>query len=359
MSQIPASNRSLGIVLIAPFPPPHVGTTVSALQLANFLEQQSGVALHRLDTAGVRGKGLRGIMRFLGLLCRAFSAARKADVVTLHCSTTAVHLVGLPVYLVARVARRPFILRKFAGDDHRDRLGRISALVAEWVLRRADRYLAQTKHLVALAEERGFTQCTWFPTSRPAPPESFAPRAPGGPCRKYVYVGRICEVKGMHTLVAAAKSLPPDVSVDLYGPWYDATERTVFDGSPNLHYRGELRPEEVLSTMAQYDASLLPTHYMGEGYPGAVIESYIAGLPVIASDWQAIPEIVDDSVGLLVPPRDPEALANALTRLSEDQSLYNKLQSNTRDKALFFSSEHWASYFVELCEDIARKNWKR
>ncbi len=205
------------------------------------------------------------------------------------------------------------------------------------MLRNADRYLAQTKYLLALAEERGFSQCLWFPTSRPTPPDTFAARTAGGPCRRFIYVGRICEVKGMFTLIDAARRLPPDVTVDLYGPWYDGTEQTIFDNSPNLRYCGELPPDEVLPAMAKYDASLLPTHYPGEGYPGAIIESYISGLPVIASDWQSIPEIVDQSVGLLVPPRDPAALAEAMTRLAQDQALYNTLQSNTREKAAFFS----------------------
>jgi len=352
-------TKPIGIVLLAPFPPPYVGTTVSALQLASFLESAPGVTLYRFDTMGVRGQGVRGVFRFLGLLLRAYRAARKADIVTLHCSTTAVHLVGLPMLCVARLARRPFMLRKFAGDDHRERLGKLAAALAEWVLRRADRYLAQTKHLAALAEERGFTQCTWFPTSRPTPPEDFAPRPPGGVCRNFVYVGRICEVKGIHTLIEAAAALPPDIHIDLYGPWYDDTERTVFDAVPNLNYCGELKPEEVLPTMARYDASLLPTHWQGEGYPGAVIESYLAGLPVIASDWQAIPEIVDSGVGLLVPPRDPGALAAAMRRLAEDRALYQELQSNTRAKARFFSSEHWGGYFVELCETIVQRNQKR
>jgi glycosyltransferase involved in cell wall biosynthesis len=66
------------------------------------------------------------------------------------------------------------------------------------------------------------------------------------------------------------------------------------------------------------DAFLLPSH--AEGLPYALLESMAAGVPVIATPVGAIPDVVADGIhGLLVAPRDPRALANALATLDADR----------------------------------------
>src|SRR6185503_13644481 len=66
------------------------------------------------------------------------------------------------------------------------------------------------------------------------------------------------------------------------------------------------------------DLFMLPSH--AEGLPYALLESMAAGVPVIASDVGAIPDVVtDDTHGIVVPPRDAKAIANALAELSADR----------------------------------------
>ena len=56
--------------------------------------------------------------------------------------------------------------------------------------------------------------------------------------------------------------------------------------------------------------------------PNVVAEARAAGVPVVASRVGGIPELIDDGVdGVLVPPRDPEALAGAITRVAADPTL--------------------------------------
>ena len=343
----------LKILTLGPLPPPFTGTPVSYRHLVTFLENRPDVELYMLDTKGIRGNGLRGVVRFGRLLWRSLAFARKSDVVTLHCSTTALHIMGVTVFLIARVTGKPLIIRKFAGDDYRTTLGKLGLYFAEFVLRHTDLYLAQTQQLVKLALDRGLTNVKWYPTSRPVPEIDQATLQDDKRCLRFVYVGRVCEAKGMHVLAKAAKGLPKDVSVDVYGPWNDDLDRNVFDGCQNITYHGALKPEEVVPTMQKYDASVMPTHYRGEGYPGAILESYFAGLPVIATRWQAIPEIVDESVGILVEPKNADDFLRAMLCLSEDTELFQRLRSNTKAKAAFFSTEHWGDYFVECCRELA------
>ena len=107
------------------------------------------------------------------------------------------------------------------------------------------------------------------------------------------------------------------------------------------------------STLANYDALVLPTYYPGEGHPGVILEAYAAGIPVIASRWMGIPEVVPDSMGLLVEPRNANALFEAMNSLVEDNTLYNRMCTGVREGRSAFSDEQRADEFVNYCRELA------
>lgn len=81
------------------------------------------------------------------------------------------------------------------------------------------------------------------------------------------------------------------------------------------------------------DVFVLPTYR--EGLPRSVIEAMATGLPVIATDIPACRELVEPGrTGLLVPPRDPRALAQAIEQLSLDGALRRRMGDDARDVAL-------------------------
>src|SRR6185503_17275917 len=80
------------------------------------------------------------------------------------------------------------------------------------------------------------------------------------------------------------------------------------------------------------DVFALPSLEEGSGSL-ALIEAFQAGLPVVASDCDGIPEdVVNGDSGILVPPGDPEALAAALARLVSDAELRRALSRRARDQ---------------------------
>jgi glycosyltransferase involved in cell wall biosynthesis len=85
-----------------------------------------------------------------------------------------------------------------------------------------------------------------------------------------------------------------------------------------------------------------------EGFGIVFLEAMASGLPVVSTTAAAIPEVVPDGeAGLLVPPRDPAALAEALLRLLQDPQLRARLRDAGRLQARRFSWERVADRFLE------------
>jgi glycosyltransferase involved in cell wall biosynthesis len=91
--------------------------------------------------------------------------------------------------------------------------------------------------------------------------------------------------------------------------------------------------EDMVTLFHSVDAVVLPTYR--EGLPKGLIEAAACGLPLIATDVPGCREVVTHEVdGLLVPPKDPVALAAAMTRLLDDAELRRRLGDAAREKAL-------------------------
>jgi len=92
--------------------------------------------------------------------------------------------------------------------------------------------------------------------------------------------------------------------------------------------------EDMPALLKEVDVVALPSYY-GEGVPKTLIEAAACGLPVITTDMPGCREVVTDNVdGLLVPPRDAAALAEAIVRLQSDLELAYRLGTQARTKAL-------------------------
>lgn len=82
---------------------------------------------------------------------------------------------------------------------------------------------------------------------------------------------------------------------------------------------------DVAPWLAAMDVFALPS-YANEGVPQAIMQAMATGLPVVSTPVGSIPEIVaDGETGILVPPRDTEALRAALARLAADPELCRRL----------------------------------
>jgi glycosyltransferase involved in cell wall biosynthesis len=354
-----AEDILLKIALIGSLPPPIGGTSVSFENLVTFMKRHDGVETLVVDTSGVRAAGIKAPLRYLALLFALLKSVSRADVVSLHVCTSALPSFGLLVLGICRMFRKPVIIRKFGGTDYLDKGGLVRKL-SHFVVQRSNLYLAQTKQLVRRAKENGVSHVKWFPTSRYMPVESRNSAEDRNRCRKFVYLGQIRTVKGIIEIIRAGERFydAEDVAIDVYGTLDFDVAPEFFRDLKKVRYCGILKPDQVMQTLKRYDVLLLPSFHPGEGYPGVVLEAYGAGLPVICTRWRALPEIVDETTGILIEPKNAESLYLAMKRLIEDNAFYVRLKEGVADRRSFFSAEYWGQYFVELCRTTAKDSKK-
>lgn len=108
---------------------------------------------------------------------------------------------------------------------------------------------------------------------------------------------------------------------------------------------------DVQRAYAGADLFCLPS--LQEGFGIVFLEAMAAGVPVVAGDAAAVPEVVDDAVtGLLVDPRDPGAVAGALLRLLEDDDLRRSMGRAGREQVRAYGWRRVARSFLEAVEDL-------
>ena len=156
-----------------------------------------------------------------------------------------------------------------------------------------------------------------FPADRIIVKSNFVPDSHqrSGAGDYFLYAGRLAPEKDIQTLVDATSRAGARLIVAGAGPDGKALRLAA---SREVVFEGLVPAERVASLLTSARALVLPS-LSYEGVPVSILEAYAAGVPVIANEVGGLPELIaDGNTGLLVPPRDPDALASALIRLSDD-----------------------------------------
>lgn len=149
-------------------------------------------------------------------------------------------------------------------------------------------------------------------------------------------VGRLVAEKGIPELIAAWHLKQTDFELVVVGPSdptkSDALDTGVVDAAERSGIRFLGHRGDVHDLYAALDLFVLPSHR--EGFPRAAMEAAASGVAIVATDIRGCREVVEDGVnGLLVPKKDPAALAKAIDRLVGDPSTRKAMGEQGRLKA--------------------------
>ncbi|HLA72646.1 MAG TPA: glycosyltransferase family 4 protein, partial [Steroidobacteraceae bacterium] len=298
------------VLLIGPLPPPMGGDTRHFAQLAADLAAHVGFAVRVVNTSrgAAHSDPWHNLVAGVRTIAALIRNLHRSDVVSFHASDRGMVLVGPWIVGLSKLVGRPVILRMFGGSFG-DFWSARGAFVRAWLRRTvfaADVVLLQTRRMIGQLRGQGASELVWFSTYiRRIPPPADLPARKSPHCRRLVFLGHLWRTKGVETLLEAAPHLPDGVTVDLFGPLDEYTPEMLRErGAGRVTYRGFLSHDEVEKTLWNYDCLVLPTFHPGEGYPGVIAEAFAHGLPVISTRWLAIPEIVDESCGILIEPGD-------------------------------------------------------
>ena len=161
-----------------------------------------------------------------------------------------------------------------------------------------------------------------------------------------VCVGRMTESKGQEILLSAVKKLkqnsfPVQVIIIGEGSQEVKLKQLACDYGIDsfCQFLGPLPNSEVLQKMAAAAITVVPTK-VGEAFGVVNIESMSLGTPIIASRVGGIPEIIRDGVdGILIKPEDPNALAEKLELLLNNNCLRESMGQNARNRFLILFEE--------------------
>jgi glycosyltransferase involved in cell wall biosynthesis len=245
---------------------------------------------------------------------------------------------------------------------------RIYNLADRWSLRRAFRLVAvcgpfkQRLARRGIAEERIQVQHNPVkPFASPSEEEVAAARSAAGVGEERVVlaVGRLSPEKGHADLFRAIQQLkrrraelkfglvligegPEEQPLRRLAEELGLKDRIIFAG-----FKVNVRPFYSMATLLA-----LPSH--SEGSPNVVLEAMSAGLAIAATQVGGVPEILEqERTGLLVPPRDPHAMAGAIERLLTDETLRQRLGATARAAALEkFTPEAYDRSLIDFYETV-------
>lgn len=332
------------LLIIGPLPPPMggVGAVVESI-LRSPLAQHWDVDVFNLSKPQQEGKPsvvtawdvAWTLLHLVQLPWRLLT--RRPDVVLSQATADTGYVRDLALMLECRALGIPVLLHwhgapespQFPGDGWRLRLFEIGVALASFVLVLAEPYRAHFEHFVParkLVVLPNFVDGEVFRPSGAATPENPA----------VLFVGRVGPLKGVDVLLEAlerARTCVPELTATLVGAGETDEALAAVRSHPlvtsgAVRLTGPLGPERVeLYRKAQI--VVLPTRM--DSFPMVVLEAMAAGAAVVSTRVGAIPWMLDEGAcGVLLPPGDAPALAEALVALARDPARCARLGAAAR-----------------------------
>lgn len=301
------------------------------------------------------------VLLFLKALGEIRAQLRKADVCHVH---TALGMSYRRKYLVCRLAARacvPYVLHVHEGDFENlyEAMSAEERAKVDWMMKNAAK-------VIVLSDEWDLYYKSKFGLENTAVLENavFVPERVSDykdPSLFY-FLGRMCPKKGVDTLLRAIQLLilnHPDVKVLLAGGGEELENLKLMAAElgveGNVEFLGWADDNLKARLVDECLTSVLPSN--AEGLPMCVLESMAAGCVSIATSVGGLPSLIDDGEnGLLVEPRDPAGLADAMAKCIENPDWAHRIAVKGRETISDrYSMEAYLSKLENIYEEVASR----
>ncbi|MCS4121626.1 glycosyltransferase family 4 protein [Salinibacter ruber] len=319
----------------------------------------------KLQRKGIRTYQYDGVLtgnwwtRYIGFTKFITDVLRYQDIdivqnIWMHFALFPLKVAGLiaNVPVVARVAGVP-ISNAETNDPLKWMRNRLGLAIERASLALADHIQVLSKSLRNTFSRRGISPKRMSVISQGCDTKAFAPSSSGDPSGEagytedestsvgcqLLYVGRITPRKGLDELIEAFREVVEtaarDVILDLIGEGpSDVVEKyrsklKQWGVAEKVRLRGYVKHNRLRRIYQECDIFILPSHR--EGLPNVMMEAMASGAACIGTSVGAIPELLDDNRGIVVPPRRPDRLASAILHLIQDCERTDAMTQRARD----------------------------
>jgi glycosyltransferase involved in cell wall biosynthesis len=175
------------------------------------------------------------------------------------------------------------------------------------------------------------------------------------PEKFYLSVGALSRRKNIISILKGMHITKPDLRIPLViigsGPEKQSLQQFIDDKKLGdlIYFLGHVTDEELLLFYLAAHALIYPSFYEGFGIP--IVEALMSRTPVIASKTSSMPEAAGAG-GLLIDPKDPEEIAEAMQRLLEDDTFYDRISTEGNLYAQQFRTDVICHKQIKLYQEM-------
>ena len=215
--------------------------------------------------------------------------------------------------------------------------------------------VVETKSLAEQLTSIGFNNIAVVPNFKPNYELNFVSVLYPKSILKLVYFSRIEKMKGIYQLLDTLIDInveKPIFEIDVYGLFMSEDDKAMIKSYESkyswINYCGSLNlnSKNNYQKLQQYDLHIFPTLY-GEGFPGTLIDFFIAGVPTLSSNFARSTEIFAGDEALIYNQGDSNDLKNKLLYLYNNQIILNKMREQAFKRRNEFSLEVLDNYIKE------------
>lgn len=274
------------------------------------------------------------ILRILDMIWLVITNSTKADVVLIDTYSTVNFYYAFIISQLCRVFKIKYI-NILHGGNLEARL-KTNPKLSALIFKNAYKLTAPSNFLKSVFENYGYKNIEYIPNTIEIEDYDFKERSIES--INLLWVRSFSKIYNPQLAVLVLEELLQkgyDAKLTMIGPEIDGslseTKRLVVNKKLTVNFTGRLTKQEWIKLSQKSNVFINTTNF--DNTPVSVMEAMALGLPIVSTNVGGIPFLINNGEdGLLVPPKDVNAMLQAIIKLKEDKNLKDKLVINARKK---------------------------